>query len=153
MASPTFHEFAPALSPDGRWLAYTSNESGRNEVYVRTYPDVAGGRWQVSQAGGITPVWSHGGRELFFQNGAKALMVAPVLSGSTFTLGAQVKLFDASGFAGVDGALFYDVEPDDKRFVFFRPIVRSSPATEDKLVQVTNWAAEVRAKLAGKAPR
>jgi serine/threonine-protein kinase len=148
---------SPALSPDGRWLAYTSNESaGRNEVFVRTYPDVNGGRWQVSQAGGSVPLWSHTGRELFYRNGAGALIAATVLPGSSFTLGAQAVLFDASRFLYVAARLPYDVAPDDKRFLMLRPISQSGPAgaaRPDKLVQITNWAAEVHAKLAGKAPK
>jgi hypothetical protein len=136
---------------------YTSNESaGRNEVFVRTYPDVNGGRWQVSQAGGSVPLWSHTGRELFYRNGAGALIAATVLPGSSFTLGAQAVLFDASRFLYVAARLPYDVAPDDKRFLMLRPISQSGPAgaaRPDKLVQITNWAAEVHAKLAGKAPK
>ncbi|MEY4855442.1 MAG: hypothetical protein RLZZ97_272, partial [Gemmatimonadota bacterium] len=123
VASPVFSETSPALSPDGRWLAYTSDESGRNEVYVRPYPNVDAGRWQVSQAGGSSPHWSHTGRELFYENGAKALVATTVVPSVTFTVGAQVTLFNTSGFAGTGGAvnyLHYDVAPDDQRFVFFR---------------------------------
>ncbi|MCX5755112.1 MAG: protein kinase, partial [Gemmatimonadetes bacterium] len=113
IASPAFSETSPALSPDGRWLAYTSDESGRDEVYVRPYPNVDAGRWQVSQAGGSSPHWSHTGRELFYHNGAKALVAVAVVPGVTFTLGAQVTLFTTSGFTSSTGGsttyLYYDV--------------------------------------------
>ena len=59
-------EFDPRISPDGRWIAYVSNETGRNEVYVRPYPDVDDGKWQISTDGGEEPLWHPGGRELFF---------------------------------------------------------------------------------------
>jgi serine/threonine-protein kinase len=157
VASPTTDEANPALSPDGRWLAYASRESGRYEVYVSPFPDVTAGRWQVSQAGGVSPLWSHGGRELFYRNDANALVAATVLPGSTFTLGAQVVLFSTAGFQRFpDYIVNYAVALDDKRFVFFRPVGQAGPVgprAPDKLVQITNWAAEVHAKLAGKAPK
>jgi serine/threonine-protein kinase len=154
VASPAFAETSPALSPDGRWLAYGSNEAGRLEVYVRPYPNVDAGRWQVSQAGGSSPHWSHTGRELFYENGAKALVAAAVVPGVTFTVGAQVTLFNTSGFAGAPPLfLYYDVAPDDERFVFFRRPTDNGAVTVDPLVQVVNWGVEVRAKLKGKAPQ
>ena len=156
VASPVFSETSPALSPDGRWLAYTSDESGRNEVYVRPYPNVDAGPWQVSQAGGVSPHWSHTGRELFYENGAKALVAAAVVPGVTFTVGAQVTLFNTSGFAGTGGAvnyLHYDVAPDDQRFVFFRKPTENGEVTVDPLVQMVNWNVEVQAKLKGKTPQ
>ena len=156
VASPAFQETSPALSPDGRWLAYTSDESGRNEVYVRPYPNVDAGRWQVSQAGGSSPHWSHTGRELFYENGAKALVATAVVPGVTFTVGAQVTLFNTSGFAGTGGAvnyLHYDVAPDDQRFVFFRKPTENGEVTVDPLVQMVNWNVEVQAKLKGKTPQ
>ena len=154
VASPVFGENSPALSPDGRWLAYTSNESGRNEVYVRPYPNVDAGRWQVSQAGGSSPHWSHTGRELFYENGAKALVAVAVVPGVTFTLGAQVTLFTTSGFAGAPpNFLYYDVAPGDQRFVLFRTATENGDVKVDPLVQVVNWGVEVRAKLKGKRPQ
>ena len=69
------NERYPAVSPDGRWIAYASDESGRFEVYVRPFPG-PGGKWQVSNAGGTLPIWSHNGRELFFQNPDNRIMVA-----------------------------------------------------------------------------
>ena len=154
VASPVFNEVSPALSPDGRWLAYSSNESGRFEVYVRPYPNVDAGRWQVSQAGGGSPHWSHTGRELFYQNGAKALVAVAVVPGVTFTLGAQVTLFTTSGFTGAGGNfLHYDVAPGDQRFVLFRKATENGDVKVDPLVQVVNWGVEVRAKLKGKTPQ
>ena len=155
VADTAFGEINPALSPDGRWLAYASNESGRFEVYVRPYPDVNARRWQVSQAGGTEPRWAHNGRELFFRHGGNALVATSVVPGATFTLGAQTVLFDASRFLVNLNASTYDVAPDDKRFVFLRRLDPTGPAglaRTDKLVQVTNWGAEVQAKLTGKAP-
>jgi serine/threonine-protein kinase len=154
VASPAFNETSPALSPDGRWLAYSSDESGRFEVYVRPYPNVDAGRWQVSQAGGGSPRWSHTGRELFYENGAKALVAVAVVPGVTFTLGAQVTLFTTSRFAGAPPAiLYYDVAPDDKRFVFFRKATENGDVKVDPLVHIVNWGVEVRAKLKGKTPQ
>ncbi|MEY4957187.1 MAG: Serine/threonine-protein kinase PrkC, partial [Gemmatimonadota bacterium] len=153
VASPVFSENSPALSPDGRWLAYSSNESGRFEVYVRPYPNVDAGPWQVSQAGGVSPHWSHTGRELFYENGAKALVAAAVVPGVTFTVGAQVTLFNTSGFAGSPNFLYYDVAPDDQRFVFFRKAVENGAVKVDPLVHIVNWGVEVRAKLKGKTPQ
>ncbi|HZD04565.1 MAG TPA: hypothetical protein VE173_06595, partial [Longimicrobiales bacterium] len=86
VASPGFEEVAPAISRDGRWLAYSSNESGRHEIYVRPFPNVDDGIWQVSTEGGIQPVWAHDGRELFFINSRTRELVAAEYStaGDTF---------------------------------------------------------------------
>ncbi|MBI3567056.1 MAG: PD40 domain-containing protein [Gemmatimonadetes bacterium] len=157
VADSTFAEVFPALSPDGRWLAYASNETGHFEVYVRPFPDVNARRVQVSQAGGTEPRWAHSGKELFFRNGTGALVAATVVPAATFALGAQTVLFDGGQFYSVGNqeARSYDVAPGDQRFVFMRTVapVGPSAATLDKLVQVTNWAAEVQRKLAGTALR
>ncbi len=152
LASPVYSEIAPMLSPDGKWLAYSSDETGQYEVYVRPYPDVNTGRWQVSQAGGLQPVWSRNGRELFYQNGAKMLVSAAVLPGPTFTLGAQTPLFSTSAFASNGIAVNYDVSPDGQRFLFLRAPPTPTAERGGALVQITNWGAEVRAKLSGKVP-
>jgi len=153
MADPSFAEIYPALSPDGRWLAYASNESGHFEVYVRPFPDVNARRVQVSQAGGTEPRWAHSGRELFFRNGVHALVAAAVVPAATFTLGAQTVLFNGGDFYSDRGesARSYDVAPGDQRFVFMRTVGSTGPAAAvpDKLVEVTNWATEVQSKLAG----
>ncbi len=155
MADPKFAEIFPALSPDGRWLAYASNETGRFEVYVRPFPDVNARRVQVSQSGGTEPRWSHDGKELFYRNGKGALVSASVVPAAAFTLSTQTVLFDASRFYYGDASRSYDVTPDDQRFVFLQRAgqTNAGAATPDKLVEVVNWGREVRAKLAGKAPQ
>ncbi len=119
--SPDYSQIAPALSPDGRWLAYTSDESGRNEVYVRPFPNVDNGRWQVSRDGGNEPVWAHSGRELFFRSnraGRRGSIVAvPILPGQAFVMGDQKELFP-DRFRRDPYHAQYVVTPNDRRFIF-----------------------------------
>ncbi|HEY2848950.1 MAG TPA: protein kinase, partial [Gemmatimonadaceae bacterium] len=156
MADAGYSEIFPALSPDGRWLAYASNETGRFEIYVRPFPDVNARRVQVSQSGGREPRWSRSGRELFYRNGAGALVSASVVTAAAFTLGNQTVLFDASAFYYGASSRSYDVAPGDQKFVFLQKALTKKAggaAAMDKVVEVTNWATEVQAKLAGKAPK
>lgn len=87
-------EFAPMLSPDGRWLAYSSDETGRQEVYVRSFPDGLR-KWRVSSDGGLASTWSKKGRELIYQNLTKDLIAVPVTPGVEFQPGKPVLLFHA----------------------------------------------------------
>ncbi len=153
MASQNFAEIFPALSPNGRWLAYASNETGRFEVYVRPFPDVNARRVQVSQSGGTEPRWGRNGRELFYRNGKGAFVSAAVVPGAAFTLGRQTVLFDASQFYYGPSSRSYDMAPGDQRFVFLEKSqdAKHASAPPDKLVEVVNWGTEVREKLAGKA--
>jgi serine/threonine-protein kinase len=124
------------------------------------YEDVGRGLRAVAQGGGNEPRWAQSGRELFFRNATGALVAAAVLPAATFTLGMQTVLFKGSQFF-TDGDLgynapSYNVAPGDQRFVFMRPVAPTTaagPPPVDKLVQITNWAAEVHAKLAGKGPK
>jgi Tol biopolymer transport system component len=126
MTSP-FREASGAFSPDARWVAYMSNESGQNEIYVRTFVPpgpagvavaAAGGQWQVSTAGGIFPVWRPDGKELYFINPAGAMMAAPIaVTGSTLEPGVPVVLFPTRVVGGGVDAQYgrqYDVAPDGR---------------------------------------
>jgi serine/threonine-protein kinase len=109
-----FDESAPALSPDGHWLAYQSDQTGRMEVYVRSWPE-PGARVPVSLEGGSEPVWAHSGRELFYRTG-DSLMAAAVTSSPAFTVTGRRRLF-AGPFLDGGGFREYDVSPDDRHFV------------------------------------
>jgi Tol biopolymer transport system component len=104
------NETSPAISPNGRWIAYASNESGALEVYVRPYPDT-GRSWQISAGGGDLPVWSRDGREICFASGTK-MMAAAVEAEPTFRVGAPVELFDG-GFS-IARTRDFDVAPDGR---------------------------------------
>jgi eukaryotic-like serine/threonine-protein kinase len=135
-----FDERSPRFSPDGRWLAYVSDESGRDEVYVQPYPG-PGSKWLVSTDGGIDPVWSRDGRELFYRRGDE-LMAVSVAAGREFSAGRPTRLFETR-FDAADNAPNYDVSPDGKWFVM--PRSDSGPAPGELHV-VLNWFGEVTAR-------
>ena len=91
-------EVEPAVSPDGRWLAYTSDESGTSEIYVRPFPDAGSARWQVSTAGGGDPLWSHSGRELFYRSAQEAMMSVAIRPGATFAFEQPKALFSTANY-------------------------------------------------------
>ena len=109
-----FDETVPALSPDGRWLAYQSSETGRAEVYVRPYPEL-GARISISLQGGTEPVWAHTGRELFYRSG-DSLIVATVTTGATLTVTGRRTLF-VGHYLTDPRFREYDVMPDDQHFI------------------------------------
>ena len=144
VATSRFTELEPALSPDERWVAYVSNESGRNEVYVTPFPG-GGSHWQISNGGGGSPVWSADGKQLYFIDAASRLVAAQVASDPDFHVTALTSLFDAARFnyAGYDQA--FAVMPDG-RFAFLDQPGRST-TNAVRLVEVDNWFADLRAKL------
>ena len=143
-------EGSPTVSPDGRWLAYTSDESGQYEVYVRPFPGVATGRWQISTAGGFAPHWSPVGNELFYlvqQGDLVALMSVPVESGSTFRPGSPKMLFQGPFFNGggaVAGPGSFDIASDGKRFLMIVNAASDTGAEQPRIVIVQNWLEEVK---------
>jgi Tol biopolymer transport system component len=137
-------EMSPAVSPDGRWLAYVSDESGQPEVYVRPFPEVATARWQVSASGGTVPVWAHSGRELFFLNGRQELTSLTLTPGPSFAVGQPRVLFPAAQYVLTGNAGVYDISPDDKRFVFVRA---STGGGGTELVVVEHWFDELKGRI------
>ena len=148
-----FRETSGQFSPDGRWVAYQSDESGRNEIYVRPFAGPtgsgagvtgAGGQWQVSSAGGVSPVWRPDGKELYYLNPAGAMMAAPIaVTGATLTPGAPVALFPTrivGGGVGEPGqGRQYDVAPDGR---FLINTVLDEAAAPITLIQ--NWNPEAK---------
>jgi hypothetical protein len=133
----------PAVSPDGRWLAYASDESGTSEIYVRPFPDAASARWQVSTAGGTSPVWSHSGKELFYRSNQDAIMTVAVHPGSTFSFDPPKRLFSTEQYIGINPVPSFDVSPDDKRFLLLR---ETAPNERNELIVVQNWTQEMKAR-------
>ena len=134
-----FDNYAAVLSPNGKWLAYGSNESKNNEVYVRPFPAVDSARWTISVSGGAEPMWSRSGRELFFRTSAGDMMAVPVSTGAVFQAGTPVKLFAAPHLLADDRHHAYDVSLDDKQFV----MVRNSQKNAQVLGVVVNWGSEI----------
>ena len=144
-----FEESSGRVSPDGRWLAYRSNESGRNEIYVQPFP-TPGAKVQVSTGGGIQPVWSRSGRELYYRSDS-ALMVARSKPGPSLSLQAPVPLFkDTFARTQGDGHTSYDVFPDG-RFVFIESIETANATTANPVVIATfNWLQDLSARVPGR---
>ena len=133
----------PAFSPDGRWIAYNSNESGRNEVYVRPYPG-PGAAIQVSTAGGDAPMWARSGRELFYQQGDATMAVNVGESRDTLSVGSAKRLFAGNyGFGGVRAG--YDVDIDAQRLLMVK--IPGVPENSSRFTVVTNWTDEIAAAL------
>jgi dipeptidyl aminopeptidase/acylaminoacyl peptidase len=142
VTTPAF-ERAPTLSPDGRYIAYVSGESGQDEIYVRPFPKSDDGRWLVSAGGGMEPRWSRDGKELFYvSNQSVDLMAVSVTTGDRFAPQPPRRLFSAVSFVHEVNSRSYDVAPDG-RFV----MLRGRPATQGTPVLVENWVADVRRKL------
>jgi Tol biopolymer transport system component len=136
LLSSAANEDEPALSPDGRWLAYTSDESGRREVFVRPFPGM-GGRWKISTEGGFSPRWSRSGRELFYRDG-RDLMAVPVDGGKGFSAGRPRPLFKDTVPAWLNGG--YDVSTDGQRFVTME--IEQDGAK--RVVMLLDWFEELR---------
>jgi serine/threonine-protein kinase len=141
-----FSERLGEISPDGRWIVYQSDESGQNQIYVRPFPNVNGGKWLISPTGGTKPVWNRNGRELFFLDSRNALMAVPVQTVSGFSAGNPIKLLEGPYFSPLNTRT-YDVSGDGKRFLMIKspPVTETAPdATPASLVVVLNWFEELK---------
>jgi serine/threonine-protein kinase len=152
LVKSSFTEQNAEISPDGRWIAYESNDAGQFEVFVRPFPNVDAGRWQISTSGGTEPLWSRTGQELFYQAPSGSLMAVHVDRGTSWNAGTPAKLFDDryyhGGGPGSGTGRTYDVSLDGRRFLMIKS-VESRDATPS-LVVVQNWDAEVRRLLSPK---
>ena len=123
------------LSPNGRWLAYSTTESGTSQVVVQPFPDPSGGKWQVSSTGGSNPIWRRDGRELFYINSTGDLVAVEVNAESAFAIGRSTTLFrTALGFATPNFP--YDVSADGMRFIFAIPSGNTTPP----ITTILNWS-------------
>jgi Tol biopolymer transport system component len=138
-----------SLSSDGKWLAYESTESGREEIVVRPFPEVGSARVQVSSAGGLSPVFSRKRPELFFVNGAGQLVSVPyTVQNGEFRAGEPVELFPIRAKYFMSGnSRTYDTHPDGERFLFFgrRDADRAANATD--LILLEHWYSELLPRL------
>ena len=142
LATP-FDERGPTLSPDGNWLAYVSNRSGRHEVYVRPFPE--GDDQQVSSDGGGQPRWRRDGRGLYYVQG-DTLVAATVITKPGLTIGSSVRLFSEPGLPPLlPGGRHYDVAADGQRFIVVTPYAAAgeSPAA---IRVVQNWYEQFRGR-------
>ena len=144
-SSSTFPGSYARISPDGHFLAYQSNESGRFEVYVRPFPNIESGRAQVSSGGGTSPVWARSGLELFYLDNSGGLMAAPVESTTpTFSTGSPVRVLKTA-YVSTSSPSF-DVSPDGRRFLMIKP---TTPGNQGQtgMVLVLNWTEELKARV------
>jgi len=135
------------ISSDGRWLAYQSRDSGQDQIFVRPFPDVTSGLWQVSTGGGAQPLWSPNGQELFYIAPNGALMSVHVGSGDTWDAGPPIKVMDASAFVegSASNVRSYDVSADGKRFLMIKPnSTAAQTGSTTKLIVVQNWLEELK---------
>lgn len=140
------------VSPDGRWLAYESNSSGRFEIYVRPFPDVEAQQWLVSAAGGTRPLWAPNGKELFYIRPDGAVMTVPVhASAKIWSASSPSKIVEASYLtvSGISGRT-YDVSPDGKGFLMLKR-ANLADAAPPAIIVVQHWFQELN-RLAPPTP-
>ncbi len=137
-------ERAPAVSPDGRWIAYDSNRTGTREVYVQRFPEL-GGEQLISRGGGTYPAWSPDGRELFYQRPGTGLMVAPVEPGPNLRVGIAETLFDVGTYYDLGVSRSWDVSPDGQQLLMVRlgSGVTTDADGQPEIILVQNWFEEL----------
>ena len=136
-----FNEWGAVFSPNGRWLAYVSNESGRDEIYVQSFPKLDR-KWQISNEGGTEPMWARSGRELFYRDADKMMAVA-VTTEPAFSPGKPAQLFEGRYEKGLTlGHTNYDVSPDAQRFLMLKAGEQEAAPTQVNVV--LNWFEDLK---------
>jgi serine/threonine-protein kinase len=147
LATKAGERFA-SVSPDGRWVAYDSDDEGRIEVFVGPFPAMGQRRWKISSGGGALPRWSDQGDEIFFYGPSGSMMAAQVELTPTFVPGKVIELFshpsEAEFSLGLNGDLHYDVSPLGGRFLM---ATQSERTRDERIVVVMNWFEELKAKV------
>ncbi len=145
LATP-FDEGGAMLSPNGRWLAYVSNESGLYQVVVQPFPDPSKGKWQISIGGGLGPRWKRDGRELYYFDATGRIVAVPVSTDSAFQFGKAAPLFEVPFpvAASLTSSLPYDVAADGQRFLLSVPLNRVASAPPTPLTVTLNWTAAIK---------
>jgi Tol biopolymer transport system component len=143
-----FDEHSPAVSPDGRWIAYVSTEQGGEGVYVRPFPNVEDGKWLVSTDGGHGPVWNPSADELFYRSSRDQLMSVSYTTEPTFAVRSVSTLFSVAAYADDPFHAGFDVHPDGDRFLFSRGKRQSG-----ELILIQNWLTAVDQRLAEQTAR
>ena len=145
-----YYEIQPRVSPDGRYIAYTSNESTIDEIYVNPFPEVNKGKWQISTGGGDSPLWSPDGRELYYLNGDSVMAVA-VETRPAFTPFTPKPLFRGKYVdADADSSCPWDIHPQSKRFLMMKelaPAAASQAGVPRKIIIVLNWFEELKQRV------
>jgi serine/threonine-protein kinase len=136
-------ETAPRFSPDGHFIAYGSDESGRVEIYVRPYPG-PGGKWQISSEGGMEPVWNPKGREIFYRSGNK-MMAVDVTTQPAFSAGKPKMLFEGPYVPTPRSFPDYDVSPDGQRFLMLKASEQGQAPAQINVV--LNWFEELKRRV------
>jgi serine/threonine-protein kinase len=150
VSASRFDEYGLALSPDSRWVAYVSVESGREEVYVRPFPNTTDARWQVSTEGGSAPAWAHSGKELFYLTADGHFRAVAVVGGKEFQASSHQDLFSMKALSCSPYHTCYVVSPDDLSFIMLQPWGASRATTGLYLELVLNWTQELNAALGKK---
>ena len=145
LLNAAYSESNAVVSPDGRWMAYQSNESGKDEIYVRPFPNVNEGRWQVSTNTGTRPLWSRDGRELFYFIPPGVIMAAPIVPGAAFSAGTPVAVVKGN-YSSPQSGRMYDVSPDGRRFLLIKEVrpQGEAAAPPPQLIVVQHWSEELK---------
>jgi serine/threonine protein kinase len=148
--SEKYNQAQPKISPSGKWMAYRSDESGQNEVYVRAFPDVDRDRRKVSTNGGGEPLWAPNGRELFYLSNDNVVMSTTLQTEPAFNFGTPKELFKSKYVSNTIGHP-WDISPDGKRFIMIKPPAAAAAAppaaAQPKIGIVLNWFEELKQRV------